>query len=200
MLVDDILGYLEEGSNVLLYRQDVYPVVSENNGDNSWAFISNPRKGKSAIVDLVHVLLPGRVVKGLSAAMLLDIVSDYARKSEDRVVIWIDNFERVNRRTLDYYVDLAGMHNVFLVCNIMEDDEEFVDPKFFDDHTFVILNSDEYTSSRARSVNIKFTLLLLLSVFTFLLFIRVQLSLVGYLVSALWFSLLMYRSFYYVTR
>ena len=200
MFFDDVWQYIEEGNNVLMYKENIYQLFSENRGTSSWAYISNPKKGKTAIMDVVKVLLPDRVVKGLSVAELMDIINDYARESDDALVLWIDNFERVNKRTLEYYTDLAGMANVYMVCNIVSDEEEFIYPQFFDDFTFVILNSDEYSNSRARSVNIKFSLLLLLSVFTFLLFIRVQLSLVGYLVSALWFSLLMYRSFYYITR
>ncbi|WP_288975249.1 hypothetical protein [Methanosphaera stadtmanae] len=200
MLFDDVWQHLEEGSNVLLYKQNIYQLFSENKGSSSWAFVSNPKKGKTAISDIVKVLVPGRVVKGLSVAELMDIIYDYARESEDMVVLWVDNFERLNKRTLEYYVELVSMANVYLVCNIVAEDEEFISPSFFDDFTFVILNSDEYSSSRAMSVNVKFTLLLLLSVFTFILFVRVQLSLVRYLVSALWFSLLMYRSFYYITR
>ena len=200
MLFDDVWQHLEEGSNVLLYKQNIYQLFSENKGASSWAYVSNPKKGKAAITDIVKVLVPGRVVKGLSVAELLDIIYEYARQSEDMVVLWVDNFERLNKRTLEYYVELVSMGNVYLVCNIVAEDEEFISPQFFDDFTFVILNSDEYSSSRAMSVNVKFTLLLLLSVFTFILFVRVQLSLVRYLVSALWFSLLMYRSFYYITR
>lgn len=200
MLFDDVWEYLEEGNNVLLYKQNIYELFSINKGSSSWAYVSNPKKGKTAISDIVKVLIPGRVVKGLSVAELLDIINDYARESEDMVVLWVDNFERLNKRTLEYYVELVSMGNVYLVCNIVSEDEEFISPSFFDDYTFVILNSDEYSESRAQSVNIKFTLLLLLSVFTFMLFVRVELSIVRYLVSALWFSLLMYRSFYYITR
>lgn len=200
MLFDDVWEYLEEGNNVLLYKQNIYELFSINKGSSSWAYVSNPKKGKTAISDIVKVLIPGRVVKSLSVAELLDIINDYARESEDMVVLWVDNFERLNKRTLEYYVELVSMGNVYLVCNIVSEDEEFISPSFFDDYTFVILNSDEYSESRAQSVNIKFTLLLLLSVFTFILFVRVELSIVRYLVSALWFSLLMYRSFYYITR
>jgi len=199
MLIDDIHMYLSEGSNVLLYREEIYQIFSSFKQDG-WAYISNPRKGKAALADVVHVLMPEQVTKSLSVAELLDLIDGYARESDDMIVLWVDNFDRVNKRTLEYYSDLAGMGNVYLVCNIASDEEEFIYPQFFSDYNFVILNSDEYAQSRARSVNIKFTLLLLLSVFTFLLFVRVQLSRVGYLVSALWFSLLMYRSFYYVTR
>ena len=200
MLINDIKDYVNDGYNVLTYHEDIYPIFSKNRGDNNWAFISNPKKGKAAISDVVKVLIPDKVVKNLSVAELLDVISEYAAKSGEAVVLWVDNFERVNKRTLEYYQDLASMGNVFLVCNIAGEDEEFIYPKFFEDYPFVILNSDEYSSSRARSVNVKYTLLLLFSVFTFLLFVRVELSMVGYLVSALWFSLLMYRSLYYLTR
>ena len=200
MLIDDIIEYLDTGSNVLMYKQNIYQLFAENKGTSSWAYVSNPKKGKTALSDIVKVLIPGRVVKGLSVAELLDIISDYAKESEDMVVLWVDNFERLNKRTLEYYVELVCMNNVYLVCNIVSEEEEFISPSFFDDYTFVILNSEEYEASRDRSVNVKFTLLLILSVFTFILFVRVQLSLVRYLVSALWFSLLMYRSFYYITR
>lgn len=186
MLIDDIIEYLDTGSNVLMYKQNIYQLFAENKGTSSWAYVSNPKKGKTALSDIVKVLIPGRVVKGLSVAELLDIISDYAKESEDMVVLWVDNFERLNKRTLEYYVELICMNNVYLVCNIVSEEEEFISPSFFDDYTFVILNNEEYEASRARSVNVKFTLLLILSVFTFILFVRVQLSLVRYLVSALW--------------
>ena len=143
MLFDDVWQHLEEGSNVLLYKQNIYQLFSENKGSSSWAFVSNPKKGKTAISDIVKVLVPGRVVKGLSVAELMDIIYDYARESEDMVVLWVDNFERLNKRTLEYYVELVSMANVYLVCNIVAEDEEFISPSFFDDFTFVILNSDE---------------------------------------------------------
>lgn len=200
MFIDEIWQHVLDDSNVLMYRQAIYQLFSENKGEHPWAYITNPRKGKAAISDVVRVLIPGRVVKNLSVAELLDIVSDFARQRDEPVIIWVDNFERVNKRTMEYYVELVAMKNVYLVCNIVSDEEEFIDPKFFEDNTFVILNSEEFATSRSHSVNVKYTLLLVLTVFTFMLFVRLQLSLIGYLVSALWFSLLMYRSFYYVTR
>jgi len=125
MLFDDVWQHLEEGSNVLLYKQNIYQLFSENKGASSWAYVSNPKKGKAAISDIVKVLVPGRVVKSLSVAELLDIINDYARESEDMVVLWVDNFERLNKRTLEYYVELVSMGNVYLVCNIVAEDEEF---------------------------------------------------------------------------
>lgn len=200
MFIDEILEHINQATNVLMYRQAIYQLFADNKGEHPWAYISNPKKGKTAISDVVRVLIPGRVVKSLSVAELLNIISDFARLQEEPVILWVDNFERLNKRTIEYYVELVAMKNVYLVCNIVSDEEEFIDPKFFNDNTFVILNSDEFANTRSRSVNVKYTLLLVLSVFTFLLFVRLQLSMVGYLVSALWFSLLMYRSFYYVTR
>lgn len=200
MIFDDIMEHLDEGSNVLTYQVGIYHLFSENRGHSPWAFVSNPKKGKSAIADMVQVLDKEAVVKGLSVAQLLDIISSFARDAEEMVVVWVDNFERLNKRTLEYYVELAAMDNVYMVCNIMDDSEEFIFPQFFSDFPFVILNGEEFATSRANSVNIKYTLLLVLSVFIFLLFLRLQLSLVGYLVTALWFTLLMYRTFYYITR
>ena len=43
----------------------------------------------------------------------------YESKSER-----IDNFEKLTKRTLEYYVELVCMNNVAFVCNIREDEEE----------------------------------------------------------------------------
>lgn len=200
MFFDEVWEHIEDNSNILMFGVNIYQLFSENRGGRPWAFVNNPRKGKQAIADIVLVLDPGRKVKTLSVAQLLDVLSSFASDSEERVVIWVDNFEKLNKRTLEYYEEIVCMKNVFLICNFKSGEDEFIYPQFFDDHTFVLLNSEEYATSRANSVNVKYTLLLLLSVFIFLLFLRVQLSMVGYLVTALWFTLLMYRSFYYITR
>ena len=89
------------------------------------------------------------------------------------------------------------MGNIYLIVNIVED-KDFVDDEFL--QNFIIIDTNEYTSNRAHSINVKYTLLLILSLFIFFLFLRVQLSITSFLVSTLWFTLLMYRSFYYITR
>ena len=110
--------------------------------------------------------------------------------------IYLDHFEQMSNRELQNYKELEQQENICLIAN-MEEDKEFIDEDFL--NKFIILN-DEYYNNRSQSININYVLLLLISLLVFLLFLKIQLSMIRFIVSALWFTLLMYRSFYYLTR
>ncbi|OED29923.1 hypothetical protein [Methanosphaera sp. WGK6] len=190
---EEIIKHANNKQNILLYQEDLMEIYQTKNQEDHWAYINNPRKGKYALEIIIKTLKPGTITKNKSAAKLLDNIAEITRKTQ--TIIFIDNFEQVNKRTLEYYEEINTM-NVSLVVNIMED-KEFIDETFL--KNFIILGG-EYNENRSHSINIKYTLLLLLSFLIFLLFIKVQLSIISYLASALWFTLLMYRSFYYMIR
>lgn len=193
-LTDEIHKQIEENHNVLLFNTDIYTFYSEYKVKQKWVFISSPSKGKRAIEIILNTIEPDYKIKNESVAKLLDDISIVSRN--DKIVIFVDNFEYVNKRTAEYYNDLINMKNVLLVVNINDDE---IDLNMDMLRNFVILNQD-LNFNRNSSVNIRFTILFILSVFIFLLFMRLQLSIIGYLVSSLWFSFLMYRSFYYISR
>ena len=114
-----------------------------------------------------------------------------------KLYIFIDNFEQLSKRELQNYKELEQQENIHFIANINED-KQFIDEEFL--NKFVILDEKEFKNNRSQSININYVILLLLSFLIFLLFIRLQLSLLRYIVSGLWFTLLMYRSFYYISR
>ncbi len=195
-LIDDIHKQLEENHNVLLYHEDIYSFYSKYKIKQRWVYISSPSKGKRAIEIILNTIEPEYKIKNESVAKLLDEISTVA--TDDKIVVFIDNFEQINRRTLEYYTDLVNMKNILLVANINNEDKEFIDMSLLEN--FMILNNEIYPFNHENSINIRFTILFILSVLVFLLFIRLQLSIIGYLVSSLWFAFLMYRSFYYISR
>lgn len=193
-LTDDIHKQIEENKNVLLYNQDIYSFYSEYKIKQKWVFISSPSKGKRAIEIILSTIKPEYKIKNESVAKLIDEIGTVSTK--EKIVIFVDNFEHINKRTVEYYTDLINMKNILLVVNV-NDEEIDLDMNILEN--FVILNHD-LDLNRNNSVNIRFSILFILSVLVFLLFMRLQLSIVGYLVSSLWFSFLMYRSFYYISR
>lgn len=196
---DDIFSLTDRNHNVLLYQMEdnLKAVYEEKTGKDPWAYITNPSQGKHALEVVIKTLDSDIVTGNDSAAQLLEKIEKLAAVSDDKILIFINYFEKINRRTLPYYREFLAMNNVSLIVNIVED-EEFVDEDFL--QNFVIADNGEYSSNRSRSINLKYTLLLVLSLFVFLLFLRIQLSITAFLVSTLWFTLLMYRSFYYITR
>ena len=194
-LTDDIHKQLEEDHNVLLYHEDIYSFYSQYKIKQRWVYISSPSKGKRAIETILNTVEPEYKIKNESVARLLDEISAI----DDKIVIFIDNFEHVNRRTLEYYTDLINMKNIYKYRGgKANEDREFIDMSLLEN--FVILNYEIHPFSHENSISIRFTVLFILSVLIFLLFLRVQLSIIGYLVSGLWFAFLMYRSFYYMSR
>ena len=195
-LGSQLYSYLKAGDNVLFFQEELYDLYKLKMVNDMWAFVADPRKGKAALEIVISTLSEGHITKNLSAAVLLEIIRGI--QEEEYIVIFVNNFEYMNRRNIEYYKELIGMSHVQLVGNIVDDSHEFIDPKFLE--KFVILGSEDFGSARSNSVNVKYPMLLLLSVFIFLLFVRLQLSVVSFLVSALWFTLLMYRSFFYITK
>ncbi|MBE6493928.1 MAG: hypothetical protein E7Z84_04890 [Methanosphaera stadtmanae] len=193
-LTNEIHKQIEENHNVLLFNTDIYSFYSEYKLNQKWIFISSPSKGKRAIEIILNTIEPDYKIKNESVAKLLDEIAVVSKN--DKVVIFVDNFEHINKRTAEYYDNLINMRNVILIVNI-NDEEIDLDMQILEN--FIILNQD-LNFNRNSSVNIRFTILFILSVFIFLLFMRLQLSVVGYLISSLWFSYLMYRSFYYISR
>lgn len=196
---EDIFKLINQHNNVLLYKQEtlLYEIYQSKTREDTWAYISNPRQGKYALEIVLQTFREEKIMKNMSVANILDEISQIARKKKTPLILFVNYFENINKRTITYYQDLVNMGNIYLIVNIVED-KDFVDDEFL--QNFIIIDTNEYTSNRAHSINVKYTLLLILSLFIFFLFLRVQLSITSFLVSTLWFTLLMYRSFYYITR
>ena len=196
---EDIFKLINQHNNVLLYKQEtlLYEIYQSKTRRDTWAYISNPRQGKYALEIVLQIFREEKIMKNMSVANILDEISQIARNKKTPLILFVNYFENINKRTITYYQDLINMGNIYLIVNIVED-KDFVDDEFL--QNFIIIDTNEYTSNRAHSINVKYTLLLILSLFIFFLFLRVQLSITSFLVSTLWFTLLMYRSFYYITR
>ena len=196
---EDIFKLINQHNNVLLYKQEtlLYEIYQSKTRGDTWAYISNPRQGKYALEIVLQTFREEKIMKNMSVANILDAISQIARNKKTALILFVNYFENINKRTITYYQDLINMGNIYLIVNIVED-KDFVDDEFL--QNFIIIDTNEYTSNRAHSINVKYTLLLILSLFIFFLFLRVQLSITSFLVSTLWFTLLMYRSFYYITR
>lgn len=196
---EDIFKLINQHNNVLLYKQEtlLYEIYQSKTRGDTWAYISNPRQGKYALEIVLQIFREEKIMKNMSVANILDEISQIARNKKTPLILFVNYFENINKRTITYYQDLINMGNIYLIVNIVED-KDFVDDEFL--QNFIIIDTNEYTSNRAHSINVKYTLLLILSLFIFFLFLRVQLSITSFLVSTLWFTLLMYRSFYYITR
>ena len=196
---EDIFKLINQHNNVLLYKQEtlLYEIYQSKTRGDTWAYISNPRQGKYALEIVLQIFREEKIMKNMSVENILDEISQIARNKKTPLILFVNYFENINKRTITYYQDLINMGNIYLIVNIVED-KDFVDDEFL--QNFIIIDTNEYTSNRAHSINVKYTLLLILSLFIFFLFLRVQLSITSFLVSTLWFTLLMYRSFYYITR
>lgn len=192
---EKIMEQLEKHNNVLLYKEDLHEHFKEFNTEYYSVYISTPKKGKTAFEQILKKLDNDSNTKNKTISKLLqEIIEESENK---KLYIFVDNFDQLSKRELQNYKELEQQKNIFLIVNINED-REFIDEEFL--NKFVIINESSFKNNRSQSININYVILLLLSFLIFLLFLRIQLSLLRYIVSALWFTLLMYRSFYYISR
>lgn len=193
-LIHEVTQQIDKKNNIILYNEDINHLYKRLQEKYNSTYITTPKRGKNALEIIIHDINPEYITKNIPAADLLDTINNYTKTKP--LIIFINYFEQTTKNTLTYYQNLVNMENIQIVANIVED-TEFIDEKFLEN--FIILG-DKYQNNRSNSININYTLLLLISLLVFLLFIRLQLSVIGYLVSALWFTLLMYRSFSYIAR
>lgn len=156
-------------------------------------YISTPKKGKTAI-ELILKKVDEKQHKNMTISSLIDEIN---KQTEDKQLhIFLDHFEHLTRRELTYYRQLSENKNITIIANITED-QDLIDEEFL--QKFIIVD-DKFYTNRSLSINIQFSLLLVFTILVFLLFLKIQLSIVGIIVSTLWFTFLMYRSFYYMIR
>ena len=194
-LYEEIIKQLEDNNNVLIYKENLYEEYAKINQKYNAIYISTPKKGKTAFEQILKKLDKNSKTKNKTISKLLQEIIEETKNK--RLYIFVDNFDQLSKRELQNYKELEQQENILLIANINED-KEFIDEEFL--NKFVIFNESSFKNNRSQSININYVILLLLSFLIFLLFLRIQLSLLRYIVSALWFTLLMYRSFYYISR
>ena len=192
---EKIIKQLEKHNNILLYKEELHEHFKEFNREYNAVYITTPKKGKTAFEQILKKLDKNSKTKNKTISKLLQEIIEETKNK--RLYIFVDNFDQLSKRELQNYKELEQQENILLIANINED-KEFIDEEFL--NKFVIFNESSFKNNRSQSININYVILLLLSFLIFLLFLRIQLSLLRYIVSALWFTLLMYRSFYYISR
>lgn len=190
-----IIEQLENNNNILLYKQDLYKEYHKLKEKYHAVYITTPRKGKVAFEQIHNKTQKTKDTKNKTISQLIEEIKQNTQHT--KITIFIDNFEQLTKREINNYKELIQQENIQFIANINED-KEFTDPKLLDN--FIILNKEDYQNNRSQSINITYVILLLLSFLIFLLFLKIQVSTIRYIVSGLWFTLLMYRSIYYITK
>ena len=193
-LLNQIQQQLQKGNNILVYKQELYKLYEKRDKSFKAVYIPTPKKGKTAIENIIKQVDSEYITKNKTISKLIEEILE--KTKDEQIIIYINYFEQLSQRELVYYKELESSNNIKIVANIQED-RKFIDEEFL--KKFVLLN-DEYNDNRIQSINITYTILFIMAILVFLLFLRLQLSMIGYIVSALWFSFLMYRTFYYITK
>ncbi|MBR0473258.1 MAG: hypothetical protein IJI98_11260 [Methanosphaera sp.] len=192
---NEIIKQIENNNNILLYKQDLYKTYTNLKKQYQSIYISTPKKGKVAFQQILNKTSNKKDTKNKTISQIIEDIKQNTKHT--KTIIYINNFEQLTRRELENYKELIQQENIQFIANINED-KEFIDNQLLDN--FIILNKEEYQNNRSQSININNTILLLLSFLILLLFLRIQLSPLRYIISGLWFTLLMYRTIYYLTK
>ena len=192
-MINKIRDEVDSHHNVLVYNEDLHLYHNKFATDDCKVYISTPKNGKNAFESILKSVDKKENTNNKTISKLIELT--IKRTQNKKLLIFIDNFQQLTRRELNHYKQLEKQENICIVAN-MNEDKDFIDEDFLGKFTIL---SDEFYSNRSQSVNIKYTLLLLLSLLIFILFLKLQLGTLRFLVNTLWFTLLMYRTFYYFT-
>ncbi|RAP47649.1 MAG: hypothetical protein BZ136_05990 [Methanosphaera sp. rholeuAM74] len=192
-MINKIRDEVDNCHNVLVYSEDLYLYYNKFDTNDFKVYISTPKNGKNAFESILKSVDKTENTNNKTISKLIELT--IKKTGDKRLVLFIDNFQQLTRRELNHYKELEKQENICIVANMTED-KDFIDEEFLDNFTIL---SDEFYNNRSQSVNIKYTILLLLSLLIFILFLKLQLGTLRLLVNTLWFTLLMYRTFYYFT-
>jgi len=192
-MINKIRDEVDNCHNVLVYSEDLYLYYNKFDTNDFKVYISTPKNGKNAFESILKSVDKTENTNNKTISKLIELT--IKKTGDKRLVLFIDNFQQLTRRELNHYKELEKQENICIVANMTED-KDFIDEEFLDNFTIL---SDEFYNNRSQSVNIKHTILLLLSLLIFILFLKLQLGTLRFLVNTLWFTLLMYRTFHYFT-
>lgn len=193
-IATQIKEQINKNNNVLLYNEKLYDYYKKGDKSIKSVYISTPRKGKMAFELMLKKQDKDAQVKNQTISKLVEQIQENTKS--EKLLIYLDSFQQLSQRELIYYKELERNININFIVNMTED-KKFIDEDFLD--KFIILN-DEYYNNRSQSINVTYPMLLLLSFLIFIFFLRLQLSVIKFLVNTLWFTLLMYRTIYYISR
>lgn len=193
-IATQIKEQINKNNNVLLYNEKLYDYYKKDDKSIKSVYISTPRKGKMAFELMLKKQDKDAQVKNQTISKLVEQIQENTKS--EKLLIYLDSFQQLSQRELIYYKELERNININFIVNMTED-KKFIDEDFLD--KFIILN-DEYYNNRLQSINVTYPMLLLLSFLIFIFFLRLQLSVIKFLVNTLWFTLLMYRTIYYISR
>lgn len=193
-IATQIKEQINKNNNVLLYNEKLYDYYKKDDKSIKSVYISTPRKGKMAFELMLKKQDKDAQVKNQTISKLVEQIQENTKS--EKLLIYLDSFQQLSQRELIYYKELERNININFIVNMTED-KKFIDEDFLD--KFIILN-DEYYNNRSQSINVTYPMLLLLSFLIFIFFLRLQLSVIKFLVNTLWFTLLMYRTIYYISR
>ncbi|MDO5851665.1 MAG: hypothetical protein Q4Q23_04180 [Methanobacteriaceae archaeon] len=193
--ITEINEQLEKDNNVILFKQDLKKYHKYYQKKYNTIYISTPKIGKIALENILRIKYK-KTDKELKNKTAMQLISEINKETKG-LIIFLDAFEQLSLREQEYYKQLALNNQIKYVVNTNTQPTK-TNKEFF--KKFILINMEDFQDDRTQSINITYTILFLISLIIFLLIIKLELNKTSLIINSLWFTLLMYRTFTYITH
>ena len=188
---------IEKGKNLIFYDKDVKPCYDELKDEYLCVYFDEPAPARIRLIEIVYKLNKDSKFKPKSKS--IPEIKKFIIKElgDDKLIIIFNHFERLNNQSVRPYYDLNEYENIQFICNFTQNFKKQIYPFF---KTFKLINGDKYKKEVVKDeINVTYAIYGLLSIFCFLLYMKISYSLymAVVLIGGVWFALIIFRTLMY---
>ena len=196
MYPEKVTGCISEGRSVILYKQDLQKVVKFLSDKWTVLYLAGPNPPKSRLIELLVMM--GLGTKDALNNMTTDELKDkfLSETSNKKIVIALNHFETITKRSVDLFYFFLNAPGVTLVCNYEDN---------FKEHAYGLFTKMEhFIEDKDEEVNITFTLLWIMASLAVIFYLKLAFAISSMwsvvILAALWFGLTIFRTLTFLLK
>lgn len=196
MFPEKVTGCISEGRSVILYKQDLQKVVKFLSDKWTVLYLAGPNPPKSRLVELLVMM--GLGTKDALNNMTTDELKDKfsAETKNKKIVIALNHFETITKRSVDLFYFFLNAPGVTLVCNYEDN---------FKEHAYGLFTKMEhFIEDKDEEVNITFTLFWIMASLAVIFYLKLAFAISSMwsvvILAALWFGLTIFRTLTFLLK
>ncbi|PKL66545.1 MAG: hypothetical protein CVV28_10400 [Methanobacteriales archaeon HGW-Methanobacteriales-1] len=192
-----IEAHINQGQNLLFYKNDVHDIYKQINSNFLCVFFNEPTPIKHRLIECIETVV-NQTEPSLSRLTLPELIKILMVKlNSKKLIILFNNFHILTRRLVATLQELNRYKNIIFICSF---DKDFKSEVYGFFTTFHIMNVDQYKLETGKDeINISYAVYFCLGLICFFIYLKTASSayIGAMLIGGAWFGLVIFRTFVY---
>lgn len=196
MLFKEVTGTLSEGKSVILYKSNLNQVVEFLSKKWTVLYLSGPNPPKSRLIELLVMMGLGTrdALNNMTTEELKNIFS--AETKDKKIVIALNQFETITKRSVDLFHFFLNSPGVLLVCNYEDN---------FKEHAYGLFSKMEhFIDEKDEEINVTFAMFWIIASLAVIFYLKLAFAISSLwsvvILAALWFGLTIFRTLTFLLK